>query len=118
MEFETVQVLLFIVVTFLITEGLKGLSGLVKYDLTGYKAAIVASVVALLVGLFESVIVPLIPEIALPVVEPAAQLILVILSAAGVHKTMKRFEPEHDVERLEELLTEYEAELNDKIDRE
>ena len=90
---ESVQVILFIAFTFLVTEGLKALSSLVGVELSGYGAAIVASLVALGMGLFELVVIPLIPAESLPVVESAAQLILVILSSFGAHKTVKRFQP-------------------------
>ena len=91
MQFDTVNVLILLVVTFLVTEGLKGLSQLVGADLSGYGAAIVAGFVALLVGLFQSVLVPLIPPAFLPIVEPVAVLLVTILGAIGVHKTIKRF---------------------------
>lgn len=87
MEFQTVNLLIYIVITFLVTQGLKSLSKLLGKDFGGFGSAIVASVVALAVGLFNSVIVPLIPAEALPVIEPAAALIVSILGAFGVHYT-------------------------------
>jgi hypothetical protein len=59
--------------------------------LSGYGSAIVASVVALLVGLFQMVLVPLMPANVLALVEPAAALLVAILSSFGVHATVKRF---------------------------
>ena len=90
MEFETVQLLIFVLVTFLVTEGIKSLSRLAKVDLSGYGSAITASLVALFVGLFQLALVPLMsPELA-AILEPAAQLLITILSAFGLHKTVKR----------------------------
>jgi hypothetical protein len=92
MEFETVQLLILILVTFLVTEGLKSFSKLLGADLSGYGTAIVAALVALFVGIFQTVLVPLMsPEVAL-ILEPTAQLIITVLSAFGVHKTFKRFQ--------------------------
>lgn len=89
MEFPTVNLLILILLTFLVTQGLKALSKLAGKDFSGYASAIVASVVALVVGLFNTVIVPLIPVAALPVIEPAAALLVSILSAFGIHYTVK-----------------------------
>jgi hypothetical protein len=94
MEFPTVQMFVLVVVTFLVTEGLKSLSKLAGADLSGYGSAIVAAVVALLIGLFQTVLVPLMPANVLALVEPAAALLVAILSSFGVHATVKRFSVE------------------------
>lgn len=91
MQFVTVENLILIVVTFLVTSGIKSLSELWGKDLSGASAALTAGLVGLFIMIFNSVLVPLIPASALSVVEPAAALLIVILGAFGVHKTAKSF---------------------------
>lgn len=91
MTFVTVENLILIVVTFLVTAGIKSLSATLGKDLSGVSAALTAGLVGLFVTLFNTVLVPLIPPSALQVVEPAAALLIVILGAFGVHGTAKSF---------------------------
>lgn len=91
--FPTVESLILLVITFLVTNGLKSVSELLGKDLSGYGAALTAGVVGLVVGLWQTVIIPLIPAAALPIIEPAAGLVVVILGAFGVHKTVKSLAP-------------------------
>ena len=88
MTFPTVAVLITLLVGFLVTQGLKSLSNLLGFDLSGYAAALVAAVVTLLVGVFNGLI-PLIPANIAPLIEPAAALIIAILGAFGVHYSIK-----------------------------
>jgi hypothetical protein len=88
MQFPTVAVLITLLVGFLVTQGLKSLSNLLGFDLSGYGAAVVAAVVTLLVGVFNGLI-PLIPANIAPLIEPAAALIIAILGAFGVHYSIK-----------------------------
>jgi di/tricarboxylate transporter len=85
----TVENLILLVVTFLITQGLKSLSNLAGKDFSGYASAIVAAVVALVVGLVQTVLLPSLPAEYLPIVETAAALLISILGAFGLHRTVK-----------------------------
>jgi hypothetical protein len=89
--FMTVENLILILVTFLVTAGIKSLSALVGKDLSGTAAAITAGLVGLVISLFNTVLVPLIPAAAMPIIEPAAGLLIVILGAFGVHSTAKLY---------------------------
>jgi hypothetical protein len=81
-----------LVVTFLVTAGIKSLSTLLGKDLSGTGAALTAALVGLILGIFNSVLVPMIPVTALPFIEPAANIIVMILGAFGLHKTVKAFQ--------------------------
>lgn len=91
MQFVTVENLILIVVTFLVTAGIKSLSATLGRDLSGVGAALTAGLVGLVVTLFNTLVVPAIPASALSVVEPAAGLLIVILGAFGVHAEVKKF---------------------------
>lgn len=88
-NFLSVQTLILVVVTFLVTNGIKSLSELLKIDLSGYGAAWTAAIVAMLFGVFQGVILPQIPTEYLPLVEQVATVLLTLLGAMGVHKTVK-----------------------------
>jgi len=90
-EFLSVQTLILVLVTFLVTNGIKSLSELLKMDLTGYAAAWTAAIVAMAFGVFQSVILPQIPTEYLPIVEQVAAVLLTLLGAMGVHKTIKQY---------------------------
>lgn len=92
-QFATVETVIFLVVTYLVTAGIKSLSTMLGKDLSGFGAALTAGLVGLVIGIFNSVLVPIIPVTALPVIEPAAGLIVVILGSFGLHKTVKAFQP-------------------------
>jgi len=89
--FLSVQTLILVVVTYLVTNGVKGLSSLLGTDLTGYGAAWTAAAVALVIGIFKTVIIPQVPIEYLPIVEQVAGVIVTILGAMGIHKTFKSF---------------------------
>ena len=89
MEFPTVNALILVLVTFIVTQGLKALAQLLKVDLSGNTAAITAGMVGLLITLFNTVLLPLIPSAAIPVIEPTAAALIAILGAFGVHYTIK-----------------------------
>lgn len=91
-NFLSVQTLLLVLVTFLVTAGIKSLSTLVGMDLSGYGAAWTAALVAILFGLFQTSVVPNIPANYLPLVDQVAGLLIAILGAMGVHKTVKSFQ--------------------------
>jgi hypothetical protein len=86
------ETVIMILVTFLVTAGLKSLSTMIGMDLSGSAAAITAALVGLCVTLWSSVIVPMIPAASLPVIEPLSQILLIILSSFGLHKTIKGFQ--------------------------
>lgn len=89
---ETVNMIILLVVTYLVTGGIKSLSQLLGADLSGSAAAITAAIVGLLVAMWQAVIVPVIPASALPLVEPIAGMVIVILGSFGLHKTVKAFQ--------------------------
>lgn len=91
MTTETISTIILIIVTFIVTAGIKSLSTLLGKDLSGSSAAITAGLVALLISIWQTVIVPIIPASAFPIIEPTANLIVVILGAFGLHKTVKSF---------------------------
>ena len=92
-QFATVETVIFLVMTYLVTAGIKSLSTMLGKDLSGFGAALTAGLVGLVIGIFNSVLAPAIPSAALPVIEPAAGLIVVILGSFGLHKTVKSFQP-------------------------
>lgn len=77
---------------YLVTQGLKGLSALFGKDLSGSAAAISASVVTSLM-LFLNTILAAVPDFAAPVVSAVLTLIVSVLLALGVYKTVKGFQP-------------------------
>jgi len=88
---ELINFLLVIPLTFLITEGLKSLSALLGRDLTGAAAFIVAGLVAAVMA-FINALLASIPPAQEPIWTAVFQLIVLLLGAAGLHKTIKRFE--------------------------
>ena len=77
---------------FLVTAGLKSLSQLLGKDLSGWGAALTASIVTTVIYFFNALLSVIPPEAA-PSVAIALTLIISILSAFGVHKTVKGFQP-------------------------
>jgi len=84
------QALLVAAVTFLVTEGLKALSNLIGFDLSGSASAIVAGVVALALA-FVNGLLGFVPPEFHQVAQIIMALLVAILSSFGVHKTVKRF---------------------------
>jgi len=92
MEFANVNMLILLVVTFLVTSGIKGLGAMLGKDLAGVQSGLTAGIVGLVLGIWNSVILPLIPAAYLPLIEPIANSVVVILGALGVHKVYKSFQ--------------------------
>ncbi|MFZ5856768.1 MAG: hypothetical protein ACOYZ6_08055 [Chloroflexota bacterium] len=77
---------------FLVTAGLKSLSILLGKDLSGWAAVITASIVTTVVYFFNALLSAVPPEAA-PSVAIALTLLVSILSAFGIHKIVKGFQP-------------------------
>jgi len=77
---------------FLVTAGLKSLSSLLGKDLGGWAAVLTASIVTTVVYFFNALL-SAVPAAAAPSVAIALMLLVSILSAFGVHKTVKGFQP-------------------------
>jgi len=77
---------------FLVTAGLKSLSQLLGKDLSGWGAAFTASIVTTVIYFFNALLSAVPPEAAQSVAI-ALTLLVSILSAFGVHKTVKGFQP-------------------------
>ena len=75
-------------VGYLVTQGLKSLSKLLKADLSGWSAAITASVVTTVVYFFHAIL-SAVPVEAQPSVSIFLMLIVSILGAFGVHSAVK-----------------------------
>ena len=75
-------------VGYLVTQGLKSLSTLLKADLSGWSAAITASVVTTVVYFFHAIL-SAVPVEAQPSVSIFLMLIVSILGAFGVHSAVK-----------------------------
>lgn len=77
---------------YLVTQGLKSLSTLLKADLSGWGSAITGALVTAVVYFFNA----LLSAIPVPAQQPvsiALLLIVAILSAFGIHRTVKGFRP-------------------------
>jgi len=88
-NFLSVETLILLGATYLVTAGIKSLSGLAGKDLSGNAAAVTASLVALAMAIFNSLIVPQVPPEYLPLIEQVAGLIVGLLGAMGLHRTVK-----------------------------
>jgi pilus assembly protein Flp/PilA len=91
-NFLSVQTLILVLATYLVAQGIKSLSGLVGVDLSGYGAAWTAAIVALVMGIFQTLVAPKIPVEYVGTVEAAASVVLGLLGAMGVHRTVKGFQ--------------------------
>jgi len=77
---------------FLVTAGLKSLSTLLGKDLSGWAAVLTGSIVTTVVYFFNALL-SAVPAAAAPSVAIALTLLVSILSAFGIHKTVKGFQP-------------------------
>ena len=84
------QALLIAGVTFLVTEGLKALGGLLKIDVSGAGSVVVAALVGVLLLLVNGWLALIPPEYN-EIARSVMSLLVVVLSSFGVHKTVKRF---------------------------
>ena len=75
-------------VGYLVTQGLKSLSKLLKADLSGWSAAITASVVTTVVYFFHAIL-SAVPVDAQPSVSILLMFIVSLLGAFGVHSAVK-----------------------------
>lgn len=88
-SFVNLETVMVILVSFLVTAGIKSISDLAGADLSGYGAAITATAVAVVIGVVKTAIMPQVPVEYLPMVEQIAGMIVTILGAMGVHRTVK-----------------------------
>lgn len=79
-------------IIFLVTLGLKSLSGLLKRDLTGYAAAISASIVSAVIFFFNALL-SAVPAGSQPVVGAILYLIVTILGSFGTYKVAQALSP-------------------------
>jgi hypothetical protein len=86
------QALLAMGIGFLVTQGLKSLSKLLGVDLSGWGAAITASIVTTTIY-FLHAILSAVPASAAPSVAIGLTLLVSVLGAFGVHATIKGFQP-------------------------
>lgn len=82
------QALLAAGIGYLVTQGLKSLSNLLHADLSGWGAAITASVVTTVIYFFTAIL-SAVPVAAQPSVSVGLMLIVSVLGAFGVHATFK-----------------------------
>ena len=92
MQYSQVQTVILLLITFLVTAGIKSISTLLGKDLSGYGSALTAGIVALSIGIFQAVVVPLIPVAYVSIIETIAEVLVLALGAAGIHKTVKSFQ--------------------------
>ena len=83
------QALLIAGVTFLITEGLKSLSNLLGFDLSGAGAAITAALVAVALAIVNGLLGSIPPEFH-EIARVVMTLLVAILGSFGVHRQFKR----------------------------
>jgi uncharacterized membrane protein len=88
MELLNVETVILLVVTFLVTAGIKSFSAQFGIDISGQASVITAAIVAATMGLIRAY-AGQIPAEYLPVIEQIAGVLITLLGAAGLHKTMK-----------------------------
>jgi hypothetical protein len=86
------QALIAMGIGYLVTQGLKSISKLLHVDLSGWGAAITASIVTTVIY-FMSALLSAVPAVAQPSVAIGLTLLVAILGAFGVHATVKGFQP-------------------------
>lgn len=79
-------------VLYLVTEGLKVVGSWFGKDLSGSASAISSALVAAIM-VFANQLLALIPEAYAPVVEQALSLVVLILTASGLFRTVKKLRP-------------------------
>lgn len=84
------QALIIAGLTWLVTEGLKSLSGALGIDLSGAKTAVVAALVALVLAGVNGLL-GLIPAQYHQVAQVIMTLLVAILGAFGIHNQAKKF---------------------------
>lgn len=83
------KLVLTVLITYAVTEGLKVIGKWVKYDLTGSAAAIAASLTGAIV-MFADTLLATIPAEYQPVVGAVFGLLIAVLGAFGVHAQIKK----------------------------
>lgn len=86
------QLIIVGLITMLVTEGLKVVSGWMGLDLSGAGAAVTAGVVALILT-FLGALLGLVPPEYHEIAKAVMSLLVVLLSAFGVHSRFKKLEP-------------------------
>jgi len=87
------QALLIAGVTFLVTEGLKALSEMLGWDLSGLGAAITAALVAVALTAVNGLL-GLIPPQYYEIARSVMALLVVIFGSFGIHRQFKRYDPQ------------------------
>jgi hypothetical protein len=84
-----------LLLTWLMTNGLKALSKSVPWipEISGQAAAVTAAVLALVISAFNSILGTL-PVDMVPAVDAVFKFVAMLLSAYGVHYTVKQFAPQ------------------------
>lgn len=84
------QALILAGVTYIVMEGLKALSSVIKIDLSGAAAAVTAGIMAVLLAALSGVLALVPPEYH-EVARVVMALIVAIFGSAGLHRLIKRF---------------------------
>lgn len=87
---DAIHALILILVTFLVTEGVKALAAQTGKDISGSASAIIASLAGLIVFIVDPLLAQ-IPAGYAPIIVQVLDLVLVIFSAFGLHRTAVRF---------------------------
>jgi high-affinity Fe2+/Pb2+ permease len=86
---DELKLLIASAIGFIVTEGLKSLSNLLKFDISGYGAVITAALVTALIVFFEAIL-GAVPADYQASVTAALGLLVAILGAFGIHRQFKR----------------------------
>lgn len=86
---DAIHTLIFVLATFLVTEGAKAIANQFGRDLSSSVSAIVAALVGLILVLVDPLLAS-IPAGAEPLILGAVNLVLVVFSAFGLHRTAVR----------------------------
>jgi len=86
------QLLILAGVTYVVVEGLKALSGVLGFDLSGAAAAVTAGVMAVILAALSGVLALIPPEYH-EIAQVVMTLIVSIFGSFGVHRLIKDFKP-------------------------
>lgn len=87
------QALILAGVTYVVTEGLKALSNVLGFDLSGAAAAVTAGLMGLILALLSGLLAFIPPQYH-EIAQVVMSLIVVILGSFGVHRLIKAFKPD------------------------
>ena len=86
-----IKTLIFIAVTVIVTQTLKWLGGVIKFDLSGYTAQVTSGIVAAVLVIVNAVLSH-VPANAAPIVNSLLSFIVVILASWGAYKAARQFQ--------------------------